>query len=122
MASMLRSLAAALAALATVSGACAQSVEEFYKKTQLSVYVGSGAGGGFDEIARVFSVHFARRLPGQPGVIVKNMPGAGGLLNVNFIFPFLIKRNIFFVKKFAFFHIGKSITHKRSIRICHFIF
>ena len=86
MASMLRSLAAALAALATVSGACAQSVEEFYKKTQLSVYVGSGAGGGFDEIARGFSVHFARHLPGQPSPIVKNMPGAGGLLNVNFMY------------------------------------
>ena len=87
MASTLRSLAAAaLAALATVSGACAQSVEEFYKKTQLSVYVGSGAGGGFDEIARVFSVHFARHLPGQPSPIVKNMPGAGGLLNVNFMY------------------------------------
>jgi tripartite-type tricarboxylate transporter receptor subunit TctC len=87
MASTLRSLAAAaLAALATVSGAGAQSVEEFYKKTQLSVYVGSGAGGGFDEIARVFSLHFARHLPGQPTPIVKNMPGAGGLLNVNFMY------------------------------------
>ena len=87
MASTLRSLAAAaLAALATVTGARAQSVEEFYKKTQLSVYVGSGAGGGFDEIARVFSVHFARHLPGQPSPIVKNMPGAGGLLNVNFMY------------------------------------
>ena len=86
MALTLRSLVAALAALATVSGACAQSVEEFYKKTQLSVYVGSGAGGGFDEIARVFSVHFARHLPGQPSPIVKNMPGAGGLLNVNFMY------------------------------------
>ncbi len=87
MPSTLRSLAAAaLAALATVSGAGAQSVEEFYKKTQLSVYVGSGAGGGFDEIARVFSLHFARHLPGQPSPIVKNMPGAGGLLNVNFMY------------------------------------
>ena len=87
MASTLRSLAAAaLATLVTVSGAGAQSVEEFYKKTQLSVYVGSGAGGGFDEIARVFSLHFARHLPGQPTPIVKNMPGAGGLLNVNFMY------------------------------------
>ena len=86
MASTLRSLAAAFAALVTVSGAYAQSVEEFYKKTQLSVYVGSGAGGGFDEIARVFSVHFARHLPGQPSPIVKNMPGAGGLLNENFMY------------------------------------
>jgi tripartite-type tricarboxylate transporter receptor subunit TctC len=87
MASTLRNLAAAaLATLATVSGAAAQSVEEFYKKTQLSVYVGSGAGGGFDEIARVFSMHFVRHLPGQPTPIVKNMPGAGGLLNVNFMY------------------------------------
>jgi tripartite-type tricarboxylate transporter receptor subunit TctC len=87
MASTVRSFAAAvLATLATVSGAGAQSVEEFYKKTQLSVYVGSGAGGGFDEIARVFSMHFVRHLPGQPTPIVKNMPGAGGLLNVNFMY------------------------------------
>ena len=85
--STLRSLAAAaLAALAIIPGARAETVEEFYKKTQLSVYVGSGAGGGFDEIARVFSVHFARNLPGQPSPIVKNMPGAGGLLNVNFMY------------------------------------
>ena len=87
MASTLRSLAAAaLATFAPFSSAGAQSVEEFYKKTQLSVYVGSGAGGGFDEIARVFSMHFVRHLPGQPTPIVKNMPGAGGLLNVNFMY------------------------------------
>ena len=77
---------AALAALATVTGASAETVEEFYKRTPLSVYVGSGAGGGFDEIARVFALHFARHLPGQPTPIVKNMPGAGGLLNVNFMY------------------------------------
>ncbi len=76
----------ALAAFASVTGACAETLEEFYKKTPLSVYVGSGAGGGFDEIARVFSVHFARHLPGQPSVLIKNMPGAGGLLNVNFMY------------------------------------
>ena len=87
MASTLRSLAAAaLATFAPFSSAGAQSVEDFYKKTQLSVYVGSGAGGGFDEIARVFSMHFVRHLPGQPTPIVKNMPGAGGLLNVNFMY------------------------------------
>jgi tripartite-type tricarboxylate transporter receptor subunit TctC len=87
MVSTLRSLlAAGLMAFAPLAGAGAETVEEFYKKTPLSVYVGSGAGGGFDEIARVFSVHFARHLPGQPSVIIKNMPGAGGLLNVNFMY------------------------------------
>ncbi len=64
----------------------AQSVEEFYKKNPLSVYVGSGAGGGFDEIARVFAGHVGQHLPGNPSVIVKNMPGAGGLVNVNYMY------------------------------------
>ena len=63
---------ASLAAVATVTCACAQTVEEFYKKTPLSVYVGSGAGGGFDEIARVFSVHFARHL-GEVQVTTRSM-------------------------------------------------
>ncbi len=82
-----RRVVAAFASLAMIGGACAETVEDFYKKkSELSVYVGSGAGGGFDEIARVFSLHFARRLPGQPNPVVKNMPGAGGLLNVNFMY------------------------------------
>jgi tripartite-type tricarboxylate transporter receptor subunit TctC len=64
----------------------AQTVEEFYKKTPLSVYVGSGAGGGFDEIARAFIAHFASHVPGNPAVSIKNQPGAGGLVNANFIY------------------------------------
>ena len=69
-----------------LSLARAETVDEFYKKTPLTMYVGSGAGGGFDEIGRVFVPHFARHLPGSPAVIIKNMPGAGGLLNVNFMY------------------------------------
>ena len=78
---MFATLAAAMALSAR-----AETVEEFYRKTPLSVYVGSGAGGGFDEIARVFTPHLARHLPGTPQVVVKNMPGAGGLLNINFMY------------------------------------
>ena len=81
---------AAFVALATglILGGPARSetVEEFYKKTPLSIYVGSGAGGGFDEIARVVAMHIGRHIPGTPSVVVKNMPGAGGLLNVNFMY------------------------------------
>lgn len=74
------------AAMALTGAARAQSVEEFYSRAPLSVYVGSGAGGGFDEIARVFAPHLARHLPGSPPAVIKNMPGAGGLLNVNFMY------------------------------------
>lgn len=82
----LRFVLAALGIMLAAGAAQAQSVEEFYRKTQLSVYVGSGAGGGFDEIARVFAQHFVKHIPGNPTPIVKNMPGAGGLLNVNFMY------------------------------------
>ncbi len=83
---MKRGLFAAAIVLAAAGAPRAETVEEFYRKTPLSVYVGSGAGGGFDEIARVFTPHLARHLPGAPQVVVKNMPGAGGLLNVNFMY------------------------------------
>ncbi len=82
----MRRLAALIVALAFAGVARAETIEEFYKRASLTVYVGSGAGGGFDEIARVFAPHFAHHLPGDPAVIMKNMPGAGGLLNVNYMY------------------------------------
>jgi tripartite-type tricarboxylate transporter receptor subunit TctC len=83
----MRKLALCVAALAlTGAAARAETVEEFYKRTQVTMFVGSGAGGGFDEIGRVFAPHFARHLPGSPTVVIKNMPGAGGLLNVNYMY------------------------------------
>ncbi len=82
----MRALAAIAATLLCAAAARAETVEEFYRRTPLTMYVGSGAGGGFDEIGRVFVAHFAQHLPGNPAVVVKNMPGAGGLLNVNFMY------------------------------------
>ena len=37
-------------------------------------------GGGFDNYARLLSRHFGRYLPGNPTVVIENLPGAGGLL------------------------------------------
>ena len=83
----MKGLAAVVAGLALWPvWARAETVEEFYKRTPLTMYVGSGAGGGFDEIGRAFGPRFARHLPGNPAFVVKNMPGAGGLLNVNFMY------------------------------------
>jgi tripartite-type tricarboxylate transporter receptor subunit TctC len=68
------------------ASASAQSPADFYKKTEVSLYVGSGAGGGFDVYARTLQRHFARHIPGQPNVVVKNMPGASGLKAMNYIY------------------------------------
>ena len=55
----------AAAALAGAAPAGAQSVADFYRRSGLTMYVGSGAGGGFDLYTRVFANHFARHAPGS---------------------------------------------------------
>jgi tripartite-type tricarboxylate transporter receptor subunit TctC len=67
-------------------GATAQAQEtvaDFYKGKQIRIIVPSAAGGGFDLYARYLSRHMSRHVPGNPGFIVQNMPGAGGLAASN---------------------------------------
>ena len=71
-------LAAVLLA-ATVAGARAQSVEQFYKGRQLSMVVFTGAGSTYDIYARLLARHLGDHMPGKPVLVVQNMPGAGGL-------------------------------------------
>src|ERR1041384_7955567 len=73
-----RLLAAALAGMpAVVAHATAQDAEAFYKGKQISVVVGSSAGGGYDTYARLLARHFGGAVPGNPNVVVQNMSGAG---------------------------------------------
>jgi tripartite-type tricarboxylate transporter receptor subunit TctC len=57
----------------------AQSVEDFYKSTSITMLVGSGAGGGYDVYARTFARYWTTHIPGHPSIIPKNMPAAAGL-------------------------------------------
>ena len=79
--------------VALLSAACGQSQPasesggaNFYRGKTLSIIVGSGAGGGFDTTARLVSRHISRHIPGEPTVIVVNMPGGGGLVAANHVF------------------------------------
>jgi tripartite-type tricarboxylate transporter receptor subunit TctC len=65
--------------------ASAQGIDAFRGK-EISLVVGNGAAGGFDVSARLFSRYYGRFLPGNPTVVVKNVPGAGGLIAANHIF------------------------------------
>jgi tripartite-type tricarboxylate transporter receptor subunit TctC len=60
-----------------------EDVAAFYKGKQMSLLVGSAPGGGYDLYARLLARHFPRHMPGQPDVVVQNMPGAGGLILAN---------------------------------------
>src|SRR5947209_8177802 len=75
-------LAAALAALT----ARAQTVEEFYRGKRLTLTVGYGPGGGYDVFARLLARHLGRFIPGNPPIIVQNMPGAGSLIAANYLY------------------------------------
>src|SRR5215475_3440243 len=66
------------AACLAVSTARAQdSIEGFYRSKVVTVVVGSAVGGGFDTYARLVARHLGRFIPGNPTVIVQNIPGAG---------------------------------------------
>ena len=86
--SICHSLIAAAVLTALPSFAQGQSAEDFFKSKgrALTMYVGSGAGGGYDLLARLVAKHLARYLPGSPSFIVKNMPGAAGVESANFLY------------------------------------
>lgn len=55
------------------------SAAEFFRGKTITILVGYDAGGGYDLYARLVAQFLGRHIPGQPSVIVQNMPGAGGL-------------------------------------------
>jgi tripartite-type tricarboxylate transporter receptor subunit TctC len=53
--------------------------EPFYKGKTISLIIGSNASGGYDGYGRLLSRHMGRHIPGNPGFVVQNMPGANGV-------------------------------------------
>jgi len=66
--------------------ASAQSVAEFYGGKQITLIVGSTSGGGYDVQARLVARHIGRHIPGNPTIVVQNMPAAGSLAATNHLF------------------------------------
>jgi hypothetical protein len=74
------------ALLWTVSLATAQSASDFYAGKQITLIVGASTGGGYDTQARLVARHLGKHIPGNPIIIVQNMPGAGSLAATNYIY------------------------------------
>ncbi len=77
---------AAMAAVAIVAPAQAQSPADFYKGRNVELDVGYSVGGGYDMYARVLARHIGRHIPGNPTIVVKNMEGAGSLRLANWLY------------------------------------
>jgi tripartite-type tricarboxylate transporter receptor subunit TctC len=64
----------------------ADAVSTFYKNKELSLIVGFSPSGGYDIYARLLARHIGRHIPGNPAIIVQNMPGAGSLRAANYLY------------------------------------
>ncbi len=60
--------------------------ESFFKGKMVRIIVGFTAGGGFDTYSRTIAKHLSKHIPGNPSVIVQNMPGAGSLVLANHLY------------------------------------
>ena len=84
---VLRRIATAAAALVLAGApARADTVADFYKGKVVSLVVGYGSGGGYDVYGRLVAAHLGKYIPGNPTVLVQNMPGAGSLRSVNYLY------------------------------------
>lgn len=81
-----RWMAAAVAIETAAMGATGMaSAQEFAART-VNIVVGFPPGGGYDTIARIFARQYGKHLPGNPGVVVQNQPGAGSLTAANLLY------------------------------------
>ncbi len=68
------------------SSTATPKVENFYEGKTIRIIVPFGPGGQYDLYARLFARHLGKSIPGNPKILVQNMPGAGGLVAANFIY------------------------------------
>jgi len=58
----------------------------FYRGKTVTLVISSSSGGGYDIMGRALARHLPRHIPGNPRVIVTNMPGAGGIVAMNYLY------------------------------------
>jgi len=75
-----------VASFLSAGGTHAQPAADFYSGKQISLLIGTTAGGGYDAYGRLVARHIGRHIPGHPAVVAKNMPGAGGLTSANYLY------------------------------------
>ena len=91
---------AVAAAVVWSAPAAAQSVADFYKGANVTMLIGSGAGGGYDTYSRVLARHMGRHIPGEPHIVPKNMPGGGSIKATNFLYNVAPKDGLVFAAIF----------------------
>lgn len=83
-----RSFLACCVTICLISGAALSSAQaaDFYKGKSISLYIGYSPGSTYDTYARLMGENIRRFIPGNPNVVPRNMPGAGGMRAMSFIY------------------------------------
>jgi tripartite-type tricarboxylate transporter receptor subunit TctC len=81
-------LTVSLASIAWLSApvCAADEAEAFYKGRTIDLFVGTPASGGYNLYARLVAEALGNFIPGQPRIVVRNMPGAAHLTMTNHVY------------------------------------
>jgi tripartite-type tricarboxylate transporter receptor subunit TctC len=74
------------AILASAPSAVAQSDKSWFEGKTIQLLVASGPGATTDFGARLVGRFLGKHMPGNPGVVVRNMSGGGGLIAANYLY------------------------------------
>ena len=80
------SLVLGAGAVLCASQAFGQTAANFYKGKTVTLVISSSAGGGYDVMGRTIAKYLGKHIPGNPRVVVTNMPGAGGIVAMNYFY------------------------------------
>jgi tripartite-type tricarboxylate transporter receptor subunit TctC len=79
------SMTAILAALSICAPIARAQTTPFYKDKTIRIIVGFTTGGLYDQYARLLARYMGKHIPGNPNIIVQNMPGAGSIIATNYV-------------------------------------
>lgn len=60
--------------------------EDFYKSKTIKLTVAASPNSGYTNHSRALAQHIPRFIPGHPTIVVQNMPTAGGMVGLNYLF------------------------------------
>ncbi len=82
----LSAAAIGLATLLAPVGAVAQDEAAFFKGKSIRILVGGASGAAYDFVGRAIAAHMGRHIPGEPNMVVENMPGAASIVMMNYLY------------------------------------
>lgn len=90
------------------------TTHEFYKGKTIRIVVGLSAGGGYDRSARLISRYWGKFIPGNPEIIVQNMPGAGSVIAANYVYGVAKPDGLTLLAPHANIYLSQLAEHKEA--------